>query len=83
MLRTSAVVVGARPNAERGPSDTVDTATPVKSLGPLHSNPYPHTASPGQPNECEAGNEPYITDRAVIGNVPGTQAADSEEASLP
>ena len=25
----------------------------------LHSNPYPNTASPGQPKECEAGNEPY------------------------
>ena len=39
----------------------------------LHSNPYPNTASPGQPRECEAGNEPYITGRAVIGNPPGNQ----------
>ncbi len=25
----------------------------------LHSNPYPNTAAPGQPLECEAGNEGY------------------------
>ena len=25
----------------------------------LHYNPYPNTAAPGQPKECEAGNEPY------------------------
>lgn len=25
----------------------------------LHSNPYPNTAAPGQPQECEAGNEGY------------------------
>ena len=40
----------------------------------LHSNPYPNTASPGQPKECEAGNEPFLAGRKVIGNVPGTAA---------
>ncbi len=39
----------------------------------LHSNPYPNTASPGQPKECEAGNEPFAVGRTVIGNVPGNQ----------
>ena len=39
----------------------------------LHVNPYPNTASPGQPRECEAGNEPYIVGEQVIGNVPGNQ----------
>ena len=29
--------------------------------GPLHVNPYPYTASPGQPRECAAGNEPYTS----------------------
>ncbi|HYI19484.1 MAG TPA: MlaD family protein [Solirubrobacteraceae bacterium] len=47
----------------------------------LHSNPYPNTASPGQPNECEAGNEPYIAGRTVIGNPPGTQQAATERES--
>ena len=41
----------------------------------LHTNPYPNTASPGQPQECEAGNEPYLAGKTVIGNVPGTQQA--------
>jgi virulence factor Mce-like protein len=44
----------------------------------LHSNPYPNTASPGQPKECESGNEPFLTGRKVIGNVPGTQPAKTE-----
>ena len=35
----------------------------------LHANPYPNTASPGQPKECEAGNEPYGAGQTVIGNV--------------
>jgi ABC-type transporter Mla subunit MlaD len=39
----------------------------------LHYNPYPNTAAPGQTNECEAGNEPYLARQTVIGNVPGNQ----------
>ncbi len=41
----------------------------------LHTNPYPNTGgSPGQnANECEAGNEPWLPGRTVIGNVPGNQ----------
>jgi ABC-type transporter Mla subunit MlaD len=34
----------------------------------LHYNPYPYTASPGQPKICEAGNERYAAGRTVIGN---------------
>ncbi len=34
----------------------------------LHSNPYPNTAAPGQPRECEAGNERYKKGVPVIGN---------------
>lgn len=39
-------------------------------LNHLHSNPYPYTASPGQPKECEAGNERYESTVGVttIGN---------------
>ena len=45
----------------------------------LHSNPYPNTASPGQhPLECEAGNEPYIDEKVVIGNTPGNQGFITE-----
>jgi virulence factor Mce-like protein len=44
----------------------------------LHYNPYPNTASPGQPRECEAGREPWLQDRQVIGNVPGNQGVITE-----
>jgi virulence factor Mce-like protein len=44
----------------------------------LHTNPYPNTASPGQPKECEAANEPYIKGKTILGNVPGTQASSTE-----
>jgi ABC-type transporter Mla subunit MlaD len=47
--------------------------------GPLHVNPYPNTASPGQvPQECAAGNETYSGDRAQIGNPPGNVGLRTE-----
>ncbi|UJA21033.1 MCE family protein [Thermoleophilia bacterium SCSIO 60948] len=42
----------------------------------LHYNPYPNTAAPGQTRECEAGREPYLLGRQVIGNVPGNQGTE-------
>ena len=39
-------------------------------LNHLHTNPYPNTASPGQPRECEAGNERYELGVTRIGNTP-------------
>jgi virulence factor Mce-like protein len=59
------------PDSEGGPS-----SAPANGPGRdnyLHTNPYPNTASPGQPRECEAGNEPYVPGRQAIGNVPGSQ----------
>jgi virulence factor Mce-like protein len=44
----------------------------------LHYNPYPNTAAPGQPRECEAGNEPYSAATTVIGNPPGNQGTKTE-----
>jgi virulence factor Mce-like protein len=64
------------PNSEGTPS-----AKPANGPGPdnhLHTNPYPNTRAPGQPKECEAANEPYLSGKNVIGNVPGTQAAHTE-----
>ncbi len=51
----------------------------------LHSNPYPWTASPGQPRACAAGNEMYRAQSQVIGNqmsiidgsVPGSPPAQN------
>jgi virulence factor Mce-like protein len=66
------------PNNEGGPSSApANGGTPTRD-NYLHSNPYPNTASPGQPKECEAGNEPFLAGRKVIGNVPGRQPARTE-----
>ncbi|HKN94555.1 MAG TPA: MlaD family protein [Thermoleophilaceae bacterium] len=56
-----------------GPANGPQTSVPLSKNSFLHSDPYPNTAAPGQPRECEAGNEGYIQNRAVIGNVPGNQ----------
>jgi virulence factor Mce-like protein len=64
------------PNNEGGPSSAPANGPTVDNH--LHNNPYPNTASPGQPKECEAANEPYIKGQTVIGNVPGTQPARTE-----
>ncbi len=59
------------PNSENGPSSAPANgggAGPNSNF--LHSNPYPYTASPGQPHVCAAGNEKYIGGQVVIGNPP-------------
>jgi virulence factor Mce-like protein len=65
------------PNSEVGPS-----SAPANGGGQasnfLHYNPYPNTAAPGQPRECEAGNEGYAAGQQVIGNVPGNQGILTE-----
>jgi ABC-type transporter Mla subunit MlaD len=38
----------------------------------LHYNPYPYVAGPGQPQECEAGNQHYTAGQMVIGNTSTT-----------
>jgi phospholipid/cholesterol/gamma-HCH transport system substrate-binding protein len=59
------------PNSENGPSSAPANGG---GLAPdanfLHANPYPYTASPGQPHVCAAGNEKYIPGRIVVGNPP-------------
>ncbi len=65
------------PNSEESPSSGPASGGP-DSRNFLHSNPYPNTASPGQPRECEAGNERYLAGRQVIGNVPGNQGTETE-----
>jgi hypothetical protein len=65
------------PNSEIGPS-----SAPANGGGQLsnflHYNPYPNTAAPGQPRECEAGNEGYAAGQQMIGNVPGNQGILTE-----
>jgi hypothetical protein len=52
-------------------------------LNHLHSNPYPNTAAPGQPKECEAGNERFESDLGVtrIGNTPRNDGIKTAEQS--
>ena len=64
------------PNAEAGPSARPGDGPGVDNH--LHSNPYPNTAAPGQPRECEAGNEPFARGATTIGNPPGRQPAETE-----
>jgi virulence factor Mce-like protein len=64
------------PNNEGGPSSGPANG-PLES-NHLHTNPYPNTASPGQPRECEAGNEEFLRGKTVTSNVPGTQQARTE-----
>jgi ABC-type transporter Mla subunit MlaD len=56
-----------------GGSDPAKGSFFNSSLNHLHSNPYPNTASPGQPKECEAGNEHFEREVGTtrIGNTPG------------
>jgi virulence factor Mce-like protein len=65
------------PNNEGGPASK-PAAGPGRD-NYLHTNPYPNTSSPGQPAECEAGNEDYLPGQTVLGNVPGTQSDTTEK----
>jgi ABC-type transporter Mla subunit MlaD len=64
------------PNNEGAPSSA--PANGPSQDNHLHTNPYPNTASPGQPSECEAGNEPYAIGKTVIGHADGTQQARTD-----
>jgi ABC-type transporter Mla subunit MlaD len=70
------VVAPPGPNNEGGPASA--PANGPTQENHFHSNPYPNTASPGQPRECEAGREPYAIGRTTIGNTPGTQPDSTE-----
>jgi virulence factor Mce-like protein len=67
------------PNNEGGPSSA--PADGPTEANHLHTNPYPNTAAPGQPKECEAGNERYAAGRTVLENPPGTQSGTTEKTS--
>ncbi|MEA2424217.1 MAG: hypothetical protein QOH13_627, partial [Thermoleophilaceae bacterium] len=87
-LRFGILGLPQNPNSEAGPSSApangpaVDrTKQPLSEDSFLHSNQYPNTAAPGQPKECEAGNELYLSGRQVIGNAPGTQPVATEKTT--
>jgi phospholipid/cholesterol/gamma-HCH transport system substrate-binding protein len=82
-LRVAPIGLPLNPGSEGGPTAVPSNGPPSSAIqgvdafarttyedSYLHSNPYPNTAAPGQPAECEAGNEGY---RAGI-NGPGAVA---------
>ncbi|WP_210495758.1 MlaD family protein [Patulibacter sp. SYSU D01012] len=74
-LRTSLVILPQYPESEFGPASKPANGprapqarnTPDKESF-LHSNPLPNTAAPGQPRECEAGNEKFVGGQQQIGS---------------
>jgi ABC-type transporter Mla subunit MlaD len=90
-LRFNVVVIDDVLGGEAVPSSRPYTSeAPASSAsgnngesGPLHVNPYPNTASPGQqPRECAAGNEPYVSG-SLIGNPPGNLGVRTEKTTRP
>jgi hypothetical protein len=83
-LRFNVVAIDDVPGADSVPSQspflTPDT-NPTHAHGPLHVDPYPNTASPGQTRECSAGNEPYSGAHASIGNPPGNVGLKTEKTT--
>ena len=67
---------GEEPNNEGIPS-AVPANGPTRD-NYLHANPYPNTAAPGQPRECESGNETFVAGQQEIGNPPGNQTTETE-----
>jgi virulence factor Mce-like protein len=76
--RANALNNPAGPNNEGSPATAPANGGGTDIRNFLHVNPYPNTAAPGQPFECEAGNEPYAIGQQVIGNVPGNQGILTE-----
>ncbi len=61
------------PNGGGDNNEATPSSAPANGSGAnhLHYNPYPYTASPGQPASCMAGNEQYVGGVTSIGNPSG------------
>ena len=86
--RAAVVLSPNGPNAEGFPSASVRKRTVDRNsrrqLGDrlndhVRVNPYPNVAGPGQPKDCEAGNETYLPGKAVIGNLPASSLTSNRE----
>lgn len=82
-VRAVVVAINAVANGEAVLAAKPASGPDGVGVGHLHSNPYPNTAAPGQPRECEAGQEPFRAGRVVVGNVPGNQDAVTESERKP
>ena len=86
-VRAVSVLPPVGVNAEGGPASAPANGGPAPAPYPnntgnfLHSNPYPWTASPGQPRVCAAGNEGYTVGQQVIGNGDAEQTIVTNDQS--
>jgi phospholipid/cholesterol/gamma-HCH transport system substrate-binding protein len=78
-LRFVQIAIDDFPGSEGSPSQKPYTGPVGNAHGPVHVNPYPNTASPGEhPTECAAGNETFPPNHAVFGNPPGNLGTKTE-----
>jgi ABC-type transporter Mla subunit MlaD len=81
LLRFVQIAIDDLPGYESEPSSSAFTGTSAGGAsGPLHVDPYPNTASPGQTPECSAGNEPY-RNKAVLANPAGNVGTKTEKTA--
>jgi ABC-type transporter Mla subunit MlaD len=81
LLRFVQIAIDDVPGYESEPSSSAFTgASTGAASGPLHVNPYPNTAAPGEIRECAAGNEPY-PNKAVLGNPAGNVGVNTEKTT--
>jgi ABC-type transporter Mla subunit MlaD len=73
-------VPSSRPYTTEAPSSSASGNN--GESGPLHVNPYPNTASPGEKHECAAGNEPYVAG-SLIGNPPQKLGTRTQKTTRP
>jgi phospholipid/cholesterol/gamma-HCH transport system substrate-binding protein len=78
LLRFVQVLIDDAPGREGEPSSHLYTTNGGGAAGPVHANPYPNTASPGQPADCTAGNEQFVKGKALIGNPPTGRGLTTE-----
>jgi phospholipid/cholesterol/gamma-HCH transport system substrate-binding protein len=83
-LRFNQVSIAQALGSEGVASSKPYTGPVGNQIGPIHANPYPNTASPGQhPIECAAGNEPYHAGQTIMTNPPGNLGIHTESTSRP
>jgi hypothetical protein len=81
-LRFVQISIKDAPGLESEPSHKLYTGATGPGFAPVHADPYPNTASPGQVRECSAGNEPY-PHKLVIGNPPGNVGITTQKTTRP
>ena len=81
LLRFVQIAIDDIPGYESEPSQVPFTGQSIgRASGPLHVDPYPNTAAPGETRECSAGNEPY-PNKAVLGNPAGNVGIKTEKTT--